>query len=442
MSSEVNFCPKCGEKRIKSAKFCVSCGHAFGGGPTGNMTHTLIGLAAVVVLTGITWFGVDRMLQREAAEEASHNHGQHGHGQGPETDPHLASMEEAAKSGAPEALMELAEHQIDRSAQDPAYLEKAMHTLERLLNSYPNHAYTLRLLGNVCYNLRESEKAAEYYRRYLEIYPDDANVITDRATQLLALERDEEAIASYKRAIELYPNFYNAHFNLAIAYEHTGNEEKAEEYKAKAEAIRNSVGTAQPPIRELSRLPEGAAQPASTSGRYAGLESFFKQHPIISPKISGFKVEDDVAKLIVSAFPMDQMPANMRESLGVKIQAQLAQCGPGAKLEIIDGPSSRVMANYSNDGSASAPQKDVGRYAGLEDFFRSHQIIGPKISDFHVKDDVARLVVNGFPMDRMPQTMRDSLGVKIIARLEEVGENARLEIVDNADGKVMAQYPQ
>jgi hypothetical protein len=45
-------------------------------------------------------------------------------------------------------------------------------------------------------------------------------------------------------------------------------------------------------------------------------------------------------------FPMDQMPANMRDSFEQKIRERLTAIGEGASLEIRDADTQRVMASY------------------------------------------------------------------------------------------------
>lgn len=81
------------------------------------------------------------------------------------------------------------------------------------------------------------------------------------------------------------------------------------------------------------------------------------------------------------------------------------------------------------------------RFAQLEDFFRAHQIIGPKVFMFTVEDDhKATLWLHQFPMDQMPESMRSSFDAKVRDAMAYLGEGTHLEIRDAQSRDLMSDY--
>ncbi|MDJ0837281.1 MAG: hypothetical protein QNK37_12245 [Acidobacteriota bacterium] len=86
-------------------------------------------------------------------------------------------------------------------------------------------------------------------------------------------------------------------------------------------------------------------------------------------------------------------------------------------------------------GAAGTP------FASVEQFFRSHGIMGPKVFSFKVIDDSRAIIyLDGFPMDKMPEAMRKGLDDKIKQQLEPLGEGTILEVRDARDRRLLAGY--
>ncbi len=351
--TEIKFCSHCGQKRVPDARFCSACGNAFGGhAPSQNrqlLGYLVVIPVAIVIFAIINWGILSPQKKGPKAASSQTPVEEHSHEE-PEA---LKQLKAKAASGEPEALMTLAEHQLHLSEQDRDYLFQAAQTLETLLADFPDHAYSLRMLGNLYYNLGLPDKAIERYTRYLELHPGDANVHVDLGTQYLARDQAEWAIREYKEAIRLFPNFYNAHFNLYLAYQHLGDEANARLYKNKAERISQEFGQKLAPSPQLPRLPgdsEVAASgvPVGMAGDpgFESLESYFRGHEIVGPKMTGFQVKSGTAVLLVRNFPMESMPPFVRQTFDTKVQQRLEQIGDGAALEIRDADNQRIMAQY------------------------------------------------------------------------------------------------
>lgn len=351
--ADIKFCPHCGEKRVAQSQFCVACGQGFAGSGKHHLTYVLVAGAALVVLVfAVIRYGIMKPTAPPVAPtEVAHEHNE---------PPALVQLRQLAINGDVSALMDLAEAEIQQAGQDRHYLAMASETLERVLISYPKHAYVLRLLGHLYYDQQESERSIQYYNRYLELHPEDANVLTDLGTQYLATDRPQQALAAYQAALDVFPNFYNALFNMHKAYETMGDTAKAQEYGEKAQQAEAKFGKQLAPDVVLPRLPEGApssdhdhvasgpeASLVSNGVDYAPVKAFFGAHPIIGPKMASFRVENGKGILAMDQFPMDRMPPMMKEQLSNKISTMLQALDPKAVVEMQDAANGKVMASYS-----------------------------------------------------------------------------------------------
>ncbi len=357
--ADIKFCPSCGEKRVANAAYCVACGHAFDGAAKYRQSYVwLAALALSVLAFAIIRYGIVKPPASAAPSEEAHVH---------DEPPALTALRERAANDDPTALMDLAEAEIQQSKHDQHYLGLAAQTLERMLHAYPDHAYTLRLLGHLNYDMGESERAISYYTRYLQLHPEDANVLTDMGTQFLALDQPRQAVDAYERALQVHPDFYYALFNLEKAWQQLGDKAKAESYAAKAREVEARGGKQLAADIELPRLPEGAphptseamaaSTPAAPSGAdenlvgngidYAPVKAYFQVHPIIGPKMAGFRVEGGKGIVAMNQFPMDRMPPAMKDQLANKINTMLQALDAAAVVEMRDAADNRVMATYT-----------------------------------------------------------------------------------------------
>ena len=350
--SAAKFCASCGTKREAQAAFCHQCGASFGA--TSSARNEWVAMVLFVVLgTLASYFFIDRVYQTPGTHAAD-DHAGHDHGHQPHDNQRMKDLKAAAESGNAADLMNLAEYQIEKGIDEPEYFWQATQSLEKIVALYPKHAYSLRLLGNIYFQLRQPEESTKYYLRYLEQVPQDANALTDLGTQYLALEQVDKAISTYDQALKLYPDLYHAQFNLSVAFEHLGDEAKAAEARDKANALERRVGKQLAPVPEVPRLPEGVAAVSETTAAagtvqdqssFGGLKAYFANHPIVGPKMVSFEQAQNEAVLTLANFPMEQMPPFAREAFDTKVRQQLAQV-EGAQLTIRDAQSGKVLATY------------------------------------------------------------------------------------------------
>ncbi len=340
-TSRNKFCSGCSSAREEGAKYCHQCGLAFG-----NPFEFWVVAFIVVALSGLVFLYADRFHNPHMEGGPAHDHAGHDHAHEPHDNVRMQALKKAAQGDTAVDLLNLAEYQIESSSDQPIYLRQAAESLERLVAIHPEHAYSLRLLGNIYFQLKDPEAAAKFYLRYLRLVPGDANALTDLGTQYLALGKVETAIESYNHALKLFPDLYHAQFNLSVAYTELGDEAQAQAARDAANAIERRVGKVMAPIPEVARLPEGAAAPP-TAGPFDGLRAYFAGHPIIGPKMVDFTVQENRAELVLNNFPMEQMPPFAREKFDTNVKAQLASL-TGAELTIRDAAAGKVLATYSN----------------------------------------------------------------------------------------------
>lgn len=349
---ELNFCPKCGQKRLEHACFCVHCGQRQIESKSNAWPQLLVSalLVSILVLAVIRF-----VLPREASAQLKASKATQTQEHHHDDPPALASLREKAESGEVSSLMDLADAEINNSAHDQQFLVSAAKTLERVVASYPDHGYALRLLANIYYDLGDSERSCALYSRFLKFFPNDANARVDLGSQLLKLNLPEQAIIQYEKALVTFPNFYNAYYNMSIAYHQLGKQEEAEIYKQTALDIEKKFGNLLATALGLPRLPTqtpvSVQSPKLESGGidYAQLHAFFKFHPIIGPKMTAFKAESGGAIMDINNFPMDKMPPAVRSNLEIKINNMLTALGPQARLIIRDDQDGRTIASYHKE---------------------------------------------------------------------------------------------
>ena len=334
-------CSHCGADRLEGAKYCYSCGQPF---VASRMDLSAVGIMAAFILLG-SLFGyllIDRVILVQKDDHAHHNHAP-----APTDNPRMTQLKAKAESGEPAALMDLAEYQIESSVHQAAYLSQAAGTLERLLQRFPSHPYSLRLLGNIYFQLGDHQHSVLFYERYLQQIPNDANVITDLGTQYFAMGAFERAAGQYRKALALFPDIYHAQVNLSLVYKEMGELTLSEQARAAAEAIERRVGKTLAPDPDLARLPDGAdATPQiAESDPYRSLRIFFAAHPIVGPKMVGFEAGDQGAVLSLRNFPMEAMPPVARQAFDKKVRERLDLI-PEGQLTIRDADDGEVMAEY------------------------------------------------------------------------------------------------
>ncbi len=97
-------------------------------------------------------------------------------------------------------------------------LEQAQALYLQVLNTQPNHADALQLLGAIAIQMEQPARAIEWLDKALAIAPRESATHYNRGMALAALRRYSEAIDSYNRAIALNPQYAKAYASRGNAF--------------------------------------------------------------------------------------------------------------------------------------------------------------------------------------------------------------------------------
>jgi tetratricopeptide (TPR) repeat protein len=105
--------------------------------------------------------------------------------------------------------------------------QEAMEHYQSILALDANHAPASINLGTIQYNQRQFMDAERLYRRATIADPHYALAFFDLGNVLDELQRLPEAVEAYCTAIRLVPHYGDAHYNVALAYERSGDRRAA-----------------------------------------------------------------------------------------------------------------------------------------------------------------------------------------------------------------------
>jgi protein O-GlcNAc transferase len=113
-------------------------------------------------------------------------------------------------------------------------LKQAELLCRKILKKQPDNVDILRLLGVLCYQLKNHSSAMDYFKKTIQIDPND--VFAYYNLGILAHEKGhlDEAITYYEKAMQLNPNIADVNYNLGIAFQQKEEFAKAAAYYQKA----------------------------------------------------------------------------------------------------------------------------------------------------------------------------------------------------------------
>lgn len=397
----LSFCPQCGTKAVENAKFCTNCGVSFTHqrSESGSddlkppqsvsdnsarrlsvtgicilCSYLLLGTAVWVFILRTHPFSPSKAKEQVADNVASTGGSLLANTGAPINLPEevTARIKDLAREATeqpnnPTAWLSLADVQFRASQFDSSYRSAALASYRRLHALQPKNPAGLRGLGNVYYDLQEHAQAIEYYQLYLEVDPKDPSVMTDLGTMYLYTGRTVEAIDTYQAALGEDANFFQAHFNLGIAYQARAEDLDEDEEKrgmiaeATASLTRAKELTESEDIRaridQLMGTPLNQDRPGKSSavkvadgGFRQTVEMLFRSHEMMAPKIINIWWPSDTrARISLENFPMARMPQSVRDGFVKKLTLQISMAqkenhvGGQVTVELVDGQTQSVM---------------------------------------------------------------------------------------------------
>ncbi len=520
----MRFCPQCGAPVIAGAKFCVECGtplstsaapaeSAAGAASAAPAAPAAprISRAFAVVFGSILVIGLAasalilRKLpqrQRELASAAARGGAP---GNLPPGHPQLVKLPDEARKFIADlqAKAEAAPKDVaawnrlgdvaERAAMfDQSYYGPAERAYAHVLKLDPDNLDALRGVGNVDYDRHHYDEAIAAYEHYLDRKPDDPRVRTDLGTMYLSSGSTDLATVEYKKVIAKNPKFFEAYFNLGVAYAEQEDKPAARSYFLKARELAPddrtrgeidqmlaSVGGAGGEAAVASEgagASSGAGAPGAGGaaeaavGSSATFQGAFEQMVRALP-IAGSKVHAvqwtgaSRARMLMDNFPMDQMPPFAATRFLDDLKSGTRDVmndhhvrGP-VTVEIADAASNRVMrsvtvaagalASADAASAADAPSSAGTFQDAVASMMRSLPVAGPKVAAVQWPSKTrATVMMDDFPMDAMPPFARDKFLADIKAGLQtakaahNVAGTVTVDIDDAQTGRVMESVTQ
>lgn len=363
------FCTHCGAALMPPARFCTACGRAAGHGRVALRGPALerwapLAVVAAVVAVGSLAVGLGRQSAnppkvpppRGQAQAPAGMPADHPPIEVPEDVRQVISKMVEAAEAQPDDLdlwRQLGFVQYRAGQVDPAYLAAATATYRHILAKAADDLDALRALGNIAYDRNQPQEAMGHYQRFLEIKPDDLGIQTDLATMLLATRQVDAALAAYQAVLRTDPNYFQAQFNLAIAYRSKGDDALALAALRRAREIAGDDETRQRVDQLLAHV-SGEQAAASVPGKDANLhtavEAVFRSHPIAGSRIDRIDwAGDQAARVVLRGFPMASMPPPVREKFVERIRGGVRAAKADHRvtaaliIELVDAENGSVM---------------------------------------------------------------------------------------------------
>lgn len=402
----MRFCPQCGSRLLANAKFCTECGNRLAAEgaeapspsreiqrtPTGTPTlapfFTIFG-ALIVFGSLVVWLILRQMPARDAliaaapppanANAVEDNQLPAGHPQVQLPKEALAFITDVegkahAHPNDLSAWNQWGDVSLRAAAFDPTYYAGATEAYSHVLKLDPENLDALRGIGNVDFDQRKADAAIAAYEHYLSHKPDDPDVRTDLGTMLLSSGAGDAAITQYKRVLEDHPKFFEAHFNLGVAYSEANN-------VAAARAALDQAMKVAPDDQARSRVTQmiaGLGSGATTSGMglntsasapvaqasittepapptfRGAIEQAMRNLPVAGDKVQSIHWDSATeARVLMDNFPMEQMPPFAATKFISDLKAGVDQAKATyhitapVKIDICDAAGGRVMQSVT-----------------------------------------------------------------------------------------------
>jgi cytochrome c-type biogenesis protein CcmH/NrfG len=421
----VRFCPQCGAPVVTGARFCVECGEnlaAFeiaataplasgpvaassspaiaapsgmgaadsgplageGAGALGPFVAVFGGILAIGVV--VTILSMRQMPARptvaaSAPPSAQSSATDDSRGLPPghptvqipkEALDFITKIEQKAKANPSDlaAWDQLGDVALRAAAFDPSYYPRAADAYAHVLKLDPENLDALRGVGNIDFDQRKFDQAIAAYEHYLAKKPDDPDVRTDLATMYLSTDNADQAVLQYKKVLATHPQFFEAAFNLGVAYgqiNKPADARSAFDTALKIAPDGNARNRVNEMIASLNNAPASAdatgMPPApsnnptiTASGKLAAntfqgaMEQMLRDLPIAGPKVQSLQWPSPTkTRVLMDNFPMDQMPPFAANKFMTDLKAGIDQVksvhniGGPVEVDICDAASGRVM---------------------------------------------------------------------------------------------------
>ena len=387
------FCHQCGAKAPAEGKFCSSCGtplaggapHAAGGG--WRLTGTGAGVLGGLVVAGLAIWAVilspSPPIPRPGERVAK------GTAQRSEGAPGPGGAAPAMPPDHPEVI------------EIPEQAKAFIADLESKAKERPNDAETWKRLALVTARAAQvdpayQDRALSTFAHALEIAPRDADVLRGAANLRYDRNEHREAIGLFERYLALRPDDNGARTDLGTMYFHAGDSDRA-----------------------IAIYREVLAKDPSFLQAHYNLAITYHRNGDQAAALAALEAARGLAKEDAVRAQIDQAIASVKGGTGT--------------------PAGQPTPPPAAAAAGTPFQRQV------EEAFRGHPIMGPKIVRFEWTGAAAgRVMLQNFPMAAMPPEVREKFTTRLTetvrsaATANDVSGPARVELADVSSGTVMA----
>jgi cytochrome c-type biogenesis protein CcmH/NrfG len=379
------FCHQCGAKAPAEGKFCSACGAPLAGGarPAGGGWR-LTGTGAGV-LGGLILAGLAIWVVILSPSP-------------PIPRPGESAAKGAAPTGGTSPSMPPDHPEV---MEIPKEAKAFITELEAKAKERPDDAEAWKRLALVSARAAQidpayQDRAIAAFTRALEIAPRDPDVLRGAANLRYDRNEHREAIALFERYLALRPDDASARTDLGTMYFHAGD-----------------------PDRAIVVYREVLAKDPSFLQAHYNLAITYHRKGDAKAALASLETARGLAKDDTVRTQIDQAIASVKGGAG----APAGQAAPPPVASTAETPFQRQV----------------------EDAFRGHPIMGPKIVRFEwTSPAVGRVMLENFPMAAMPPEVREKFTTRLTDTLRNAAEAngvsgpARMELADASSGTVMA----
>ena len=377
-----HFCPQCGTKTIPQANFCTNCGEPLGGKAGGQQAQK----SAAPSATGTQRLPLPGLIVLSCYLAV---------GIGLwvfvlRTEPFAPTPTPSTQASTGGSALPQDHPQVSL----PEEVQSRIAELVAQANAAPQDPNAWRTLAEV--QFRASQLDASYrsaalasYRKLFELAPNDLDALRGLGNVYYDLEEHHKSIEYYQRYLALNPDNASVTTDLGTMYLYTGQVDRAI-------ALYQSVLAKQP--------------------------GFFQAH-------------------------FNLGVAYQEKGLPAQAAASLQQAKSLTDNTAVQARIDQLLEQFSN---GTAPSQTVAStqvspfQQAVESFFRSHEMMAPKIVRIEwTSQTQAKVFFRNFPMAGMPQTVRDSFREKLRGQLIDAGQKtgvsglATVELIDIDTQQVM-----
>lgn len=202
----------------------------------------------------------------------------------------------------------------------------------------------------------------------------------------------------------------------------------------------------------------GMATVAFENGVFDKAKVYFERYLLLNPSDSKARTDyslsmiqsgDSIgAEKVLGEMVRDNpksFPAKLSLALAQKVSGKLVESKATAEAALENAPDEKgqqvvkeFLANLNKAEPATQLAAGVSPATAIDNFFRKHPIIGPKVEKIRwPSESVVEISLMEFPMEQMPEFAKEKLKKSIAGLVGQLGIKLTIRFVAAEDGKVL-----